>query len=94
MHPLLRIGAVNETPHEIFRNEISTRLARIVEGSPGTVIMLAPSVRDMVSRHLAFPQGALERDGLGLPKVRSDERRADGRKSSCCRTLASSPSTK
>lgn len=31
-------------------------------------ILLFPSVRDMVSRHVAFPQAALAKDELALPK--------------------------
>jgi len=44
-------------------------LQRITEASPGTVIILVPSVKDLVSKHVAFPQAMLDKEPLGLPKV-------------------------
>ncbi|WWD17758.1 hypothetical protein CI109_102199 [Kwoniella shandongensis] len=67
-HPLIATGAVTQTPLDIFKDQISRRLHTLVESSPGTVIILVPSVRDLVSRHMAFPQSMLEKDTLGLPK--------------------------
>jgi DNA polymerase alpha subunit B len=54
----------------MFKDEVSARLQRIVDISPGTVIIVVPSVRDMVSRHMAYPQAMLDKEALGLPKVR------------------------
>lgn len=71
-HPLIKVGDVDETPTEIFRRQISTRLTLLMESSPGTAVILIPSVRDLVSRHVAFPQTPLEKSTeLGLPKVRA-----------------------
>jgi hypothetical protein len=56
-------------PHDIFREQISTRLQRLYETSPATTVILVPSVRDIISRHMAFPQAMFDRDTLGLPKV-------------------------
>ncbi|EKC98004.1 alpha DNA polymerase [Trichosporon asahii var. asahii CBS 8904] len=67
-HPAIASGALRQTPVELFRQQIASRLARINEESPGTVVILIPSVRDLLSRHAAFPQAMLERDGLGLSK--------------------------
>ncbi|KAJ9107993.1 hypothetical protein QFC20_003679 [Naganishia adeliensis] len=68
-HPLIKVGDVDETPTEIFRRQISTRLSLLMESSPGTAVILIPSVRDLVSRHVAFPQTPLEKSTeLGLPK--------------------------
>jgi DNA polymerase alpha subunit B len=40
-----------------------------MEACPATAVILIPSVRDMISRHVAFPQAMLERTPeLGLPK--------------------------
>lgn len=68
---MITIGAVSQSPLDIFRDQIGARLQRIVEQSPGTVIIMVPSVRDMISRHVAFPQAMLEKEVLGLPKVGS-----------------------
>lgn len=67
-HPQIASGALRQTPTELFREQIASRLARITEESPGTVVILIPSVRDLLSRHAAFPQAMLERDGLGLSR--------------------------
>lgn len=56
-------------PNDIFKEQISARLQHLIDGSPSTVIILVPSVRDVVSRHVAFPQAMLEKDVLGLPKA-------------------------
>ncbi|KAK4685108.1 DNA polymerase alpha subunit B, partial [Tremellales sp. Uapishka_1] len=67
-HPMILVGNVTQTPSEIFRDKISSRLQQILDQSPGTVIILVPNVRDMVSRHVAFPQAMLEKEALGLSK--------------------------
>ncbi|OCF32814.1 DNA polymerase alpha subunit B [Kwoniella heveanensis BCC8398] len=67
-HPAITSGAVLQTPTEIFRDQVSRRLQRIVDTSPNTVIILIPSVRDIVSRHMAYPQSMLDKEVLGLSK--------------------------
>jgi len=68
-HPLIQLGAVTSTPAELFRDQITSRLQRVIESSPATVIILVPSVRDMISRHVAYPQAMLDKEALGIPKV-------------------------
>jgi DNA polymerase alpha subunit B len=71
-HPLVKVGDLDETPTEIFRNQVASRLSTFTEDCPATAVIVIPSVRDMVSRHVAFPQAMLEKSPeLGLPKVRS-----------------------
>ncbi|OXM76137.1 DNA polymerase alpha subunit B [Cryptococcus neoformans Bt63] len=67
-HPIIKSCAVTETPQEIFRKQISSRLQKVVTQSPSTVIIIIPSVRDVVSHHMAFPQSMLEKEYLALPK--------------------------
>ncbi|WVO16943.1 hypothetical protein L204_104629 [Cryptococcus depauperatus] len=67
-HPAIKGCAVSQTPAEIFQNQISNRLQTVVENSSATVILLVPSIRDMVSQHMAFPQSMFEKEGLGIPK--------------------------
>jgi len=71
-HPLIASGSITQMPHDIFREQISTRLQRLYETSPATTVILVPSVRDIISRHMAFPQAMFDRDTLGLPKVSPD----------------------
>ncbi|EIW72508.1 hypothetical protein TREMEDRAFT_66921 [Tremella mesenterica DSM 1558] len=67
-HPFIANGAVLQTSEEIFKDQVGSRLQRIIEGSPGTMIILSPSVRDTVSKHMAFPQAMLDKELLGIPK--------------------------
>ncbi|KAJ9119956.1 hypothetical protein QFC24_005439 [Naganishia onofrii] len=68
-HPLLKVGDTDLTPVQLFREHISSRLTALMESSPGTAVILIPSVRDLISRHVAFPQTPLDKDPeLGLPK--------------------------
>lgn len=69
-HPLIKIGDVDETPLELFRSQIASRLNAVLEDNPATTIILIASVRDMISQHMAFPQAPLDKnDDLGLHKV-------------------------
>ncbi|ORY32273.1 DNA polymerase alpha subunit B N-terminal-domain-containing protein [Naematelia encephala] len=67
-HPLIQTGNVTQLPADIFRDQVSARLQRILDSSPGTNIILSPSIRDIVSRHVAYPQAMLDKDILGIPK--------------------------
>ncbi|GHJ84547.1 hypothetical protein NliqN6_0949 [Naganishia liquefaciens] len=68
-HPLIKVGDIDSTPMELFKQQISTRLTLLMESTPGTAVILVPSVRDLISRHVAFPQTPLEKSvELGLPK--------------------------
>ena len=67
---MIEQGAVAQTPTEIFRDQVASQLTRLAEASPGTVILLIPSLRDMISVHIAFPQAMLDKESLGLSKVR------------------------
>jgi len=62
---------VTSTPTELFQERVGAQVQRIAESSPGTTIILVPSVRDMTSHHVAFPQAMLDKQALNLPKVRS-----------------------
>ncbi len=62
-------GEVTQTPVEIWRDQVGSRLQRIAENSVGTLIMLVPSIRDLISQHIAYPQAKLDKELLSLPKV-------------------------
>ena len=78
-HPLLASGdfelpedATYEpdkaTLNDVFRILIGTPLRRLAQQVPGINIILIPSVRDAVSKHVSWPQEAVSRKELGLPK--------------------------
>ncbi|KAI9841147.1 MAG: DNA-directed DNA polymerase alpha subunit pol12 [Thelocarpon superellum] len=78
-HPLIATGDFDLPPEAIadpntatltaaFRGLISPPLRRLADAVPGITIILVPSVRDAVSKHVSWPQEPLPRKELGLPK--------------------------
>ncbi|KAI9635169.1 DNA polymerase alpha subunit B N-terminal-domain-containing protein [Dioszegia hungarica] len=66
-HPMIVSGSITRSVTDIFRSEISTRLERLSLASPATRIILVPSIRDIISQHVALPQAALDKEAFGLP---------------------------
>ncbi|KAF7616141.1 DNA polymerase alpha/primase associated subunit [Aspergillus flavus] len=52
----------------VFRHCITTPLQRLVAAVPSITIVMVPSVRDAVSKHVSWPQEQLPKKELGLPK--------------------------
>ncbi|KAJ5558366.1 hypothetical protein N7461_002338 [Penicillium sp. DV-2018c] len=52
----------------LFRHCISGPIARLAAAVPSITIVMVPSVRDAVSRHVSWPQEQLLKKELGLPK--------------------------
>jgi len=69
-HPLVAAGDLDMLPTELFQQHIATRLARLMERSPSTMVILVPSTEDLFHPHCAFPQPFLDKTdpALGLPK--------------------------
>ncbi|KAF7718490.1 DNA polymerase alpha subunit B [Penicillium ucsense] len=78
-HPLLASGDFDlpeikgvdpdtMTMTTVFRYCISAPLVRLAQAVPSITIVIVPSVRDMISRHVAWPQEQLSKKDLGLPK--------------------------
>ena len=77
-HPLLATGDFDlpeakgadsdATMNTAFRLWISAPLQRLCSVVPSITIIMIPSVRDAVSKHVSWPQEQLPRKDLGLPK--------------------------
>ena len=78
-HPLLASGdfdlpAVNgydpdtATLATVFRHCITTPLQKLTTAVPSITIVMVPSVRDALSKHVSWPQEQMSRKELGLPK--------------------------
>jgi DNA polymerase alpha subunit B len=75
-HPLLATGDfdlpeakgtdLDATLNTAFRLWISTPLQRLCSAVPSITIILVPSVRDAVSKHVSWPQDQLLKKDLGL----------------------------
>lgn len=78
-HPLLASGDFDlpetngydpdtATLATVFRHCITAPLQRLVAAVPSITIVMVPSVRDAVSKHVSWPQEQLPKKELGLPK--------------------------
>lgn len=77
-HPLIACGNfelpdikgldLDATMPTFFRHMISAPLQQLCNANPNITIILIPSVRDAVSKHVSWPQEQLPRKDLGLPK--------------------------
>lgn len=78
-HPLIATGdfdlpeeAMTEpdsvTMSTVFKYLISPALNQLVASNPHIIIILVPSVKDAISKHVSWPQEPFPRKDLGLPK--------------------------
>ncbi|EFX04114.1 DNA polymerase alpha primase associated subunit [Grosmannia clavigera kw1407] len=79
-HPLIATGdfdlpedAVVEpdaaTMATVFRYLVAPALQQLTTANPAVMVLLVPSVRDVLDRHVSWPQDAFSRRDLGLPKA-------------------------
>ena len=78
-HPLLASGDFDlpddpsiqpdkATLNDVFRVLIGTRLQHLAKQVPSITIIMVPSVRDAVNKHVSWPQEPFDKKVLGLPK--------------------------
>ncbi|EIN12830.1 DNA polymerase alpha subunit B [Punctularia strigosozonata HHB-11173 SS5] len=58
-HPRIQDGDIDESPAQLFARVFVEPLREFLDSSPGSIALLVPSVRDMVSDHAVFPQAEL-----------------------------------
>ncbi|KAF6757583.1 alpha DNA polymerase [Ephemerocybe angulata] len=59
-HPKIQNGETDASPSSIFRARFLDPLRKFLQGSPSSIVVLVPSVRDILSRHCVFPQSEFE----------------------------------
>ncbi|KAH9828173.1 DNA polymerase alpha subunit B-like [Teratosphaeria destructans] len=70
-HPIVASETSNPTSPtltDVFRALISEPLTRLVQAVPTITVILVPSTRDAISKHVSWPQDRLVRGPLGLPR--------------------------
>ncbi|KAI9718076.1 MAG: hypothetical protein M1812_004334 [Candelaria pacifica] len=78
-HPLLASGDFDlptddptdpetATLRSLFNTCVASPLRDLAQAVPSITVILIPSVRDAISRHVSWPQDRLSRKDLGLPK--------------------------
>ncbi|GAW12748.1 hypothetical protein ANO14919_021190 [Xylariales sp. No.14919] len=79
-HPLIATGDFDlpeeatfepdtATMSTVFKYMISPALNRLVASNPHITILLIPSVRDVIDKHVSWPQELFQKKDLGLPKT-------------------------
>lgn len=66
--PDTKIDPDRATLTDVFRALVSTPIQRLVQSHPTITIIMVPSLRDAISKHVSWPQDRLPRAALGLPK--------------------------
>lgn len=78
-HPLIATGDFDlpeeanfdpdaATMNTVFKYLFSPALNRLAASNPHLTIILVPSVRDIIDKHVSWPQDTIPRKELGLPK--------------------------
>ncbi|QUC22687.1 uncharacterized protein UV8b_06928 [Ustilaginoidea virens] len=81
-HPLVAAGDFDLPPEDeaaldpdtatmsaVFRHLVAPALNRACAANPHLTVVLVPSVRDVLARHVSWPQDAIARKELGLAKA-------------------------
>lgn len=61
LHPLIKAGEVDETPLDLFQRVFLEPLRDFLSWSPGSIAVLIPSLRDLISTHAVYPQAEFRR---------------------------------
>ncbi|KAJ7829053.1 DNA polymerase alpha/epsilon subunit B-domain-containing protein [Mycena leptocephala] len=70
LHPLIKSGDVDSTPLNLFRTRFTDPIRSYLDSVPGSIALIVPSVRDLVSDHAVFPQSELSADVTrGDPRI-------------------------
>jgi hypothetical protein len=56
MHPSIKNGDIDSTPAHVFRAHFTQNLRDFLDFSPGSIVLLVPSIRDIINDHAVFPQ--------------------------------------
>ncbi|KAH9933127.1 DNA polymerase alpha, subunit B [Epithele typhae] len=69
-HSMIKAGDVDSTPEDMFRTVLVARLREFLDDSPGSIALLVPGVRDILSDHAVFPQPELNSALADDPRIR------------------------
>jgi DNA polymerase alpha subunit B len=68
-HPKIKNGDLDSTPASMFRSQIIDPLCAVLDACPGSIAVVVPSIRDIISRQAVFPQGEFEPELSGTETV-------------------------
>lgn len=63
------VDADTATMTTVFKYLVAPAINRLVSSNPNITVILVPSVRDVLNKHVSWPQDTIPRKELGLPKA-------------------------
>jgi DNA polymerase alpha subunit B len=60
----IKAGDLDQTPAELFHTQFTENIHDFLEASPNSLVLVVPSVRDMISDRFVYPQASLDAPGL------------------------------
>ncbi|KAI0785210.1 DNA polymerase alpha/epsilon subunit B-domain-containing protein [Abortiporus biennis] len=69
-HSLVRQGEMDITPWELFKSTFVDNLKDFLDLKPSATVLIVPSVKDILSDHVAYPQSAFSYETCGDPRIR------------------------
>jgi DNA polymerase alpha subunit B len=60
----IKTGDVDQTPTELFHTQFTENLHDYLEACPDSLVLIIPSVGDIISHHCVYPQAPLDISGL------------------------------
>jgi len=60
-------GDIDSTPAHLFRMQFTQNLRDFLDLSPGSIVLLVPSIRDIINDHTVFPQSEFSAAFAGDP---------------------------
>jgi DNA polymerase alpha subunit B len=66
-HPNLKSGSIDSTPAQLFHSTFTDNLKDFLATSPGSIVVIVPSLKDLISDHVVFPQAELGKEFSGDP---------------------------
>ncbi|TFY64172.1 hypothetical protein EVG20_g6039 [Dentipellis fragilis] len=69
-HPKIRSGDIDESPADMFRVHFMDNLRDFLDTSPDSLVLLLPSVGDIIHQHAAFPQPELDSNFSEDPRIK------------------------
>lgn len=69
-HPRISIGDLDTSPSTLYEARFLNPLKSFLEASPESIVLLLPSVRDLLSDHAVYPQSEYPKELTGGHPVR------------------------
>ncbi|KAF8500906.1 DNA polymerase alpha subunit B [Russula emetica] len=67
----IKTGDVDQTPTELFHTQFTENLLDYLEACPDSLVLIVPSVGDIISHHCVYPQAPFDISGLrGDPRIK------------------------